>query len=422
MSFLIGVLVLVVGLMVSIALHEIGHLVPAKKFGVYVPQYFVGFGPTLWSTKRGETEYGVKAILLGGYVRLAGMFPPARPGTPTHRKDGTPTTVELARQDSAAELPADQAHRAFYRLSTGRKIVVMLGGPIMNLIISAVLLTVVISGLGVAQLTTTLNQVMPCTTDSQQCAPEDQAPGAAAGLQQGDEIIQWGPTPATDWPTVQQAIAEGGTQPTDVVIERDGQRQTVSVTPQLAERPVEGGGTEERPYVGISPQVRTEPRPISEVPGMVWAQARGTAEVLVRLPVTLVEITGSLFGTQERNQDVVGLVGVGRFAGEITSADVENYTFQDRATDLLSLLAALNMTLFLFNLVPLLPLDGGHIAGALWEGGRRAWAKARGKPDPGFADTARLLPLTYVVVGFMLVMTVILVAADFISPVSLFNR
>src|SRR5699024_9247644 len=163
MSFLVGVLVLVVGLVVSIALHEVGHLLPAKRFGVKVSQYFVGFGPTLWSRRRGETEYGVKAVPLGGYVRMVGMHPPARAGSPARRRaDGRATLVEEAREFSLAEVAPGEEQRAFYSLSVPKKLVVMLGGPVMNLLIAVVLIAVTLVGFGMPAYTSTLDTVQEC--------------------------------------------------------------------------------------------------------------------------------------------------------------------------------------------------------------------------------------------------------------------
>ncbi|MGC5626753.1 M50 family metallopeptidase [Georgenia sp. Z1344] len=435
MSFLLGVLVLAVGLVASIGLHELGHLVPAKRFGVLVPRYFVGFGPTLWSTRRGETEYGLKAIPLGGFVTLAGMFAPARPGRRTHRKDGRPTLAQEAREISAEEVPEGQEHRAFHRLPVGKKIVVMMGGPLVNLVLSVILLAIVVCGIGISAPTTTLDSVQECVATSAGTgdggtdespttpAPGDAdclaGPGAAAGLQPGDEIVSWGGVEVEEWTEVQETIASGGAVPTDVVVERDGAEVALTVTPEVVERPVEGGGTAPTPYVGIGPAFAQDRLSVTEVPGMAWEQLTGTAEIIVRLPVALVDVAKATFGLQERDPGVVGLVGVGRFAGEIASVEAPEYTGVQRFADLLSLLGALNMTLFVFNLVPLLPLDGGHVAGALWEGLRRFVARLRGRPDPGPADTARLLPLTYVVVALMIGMTVLLVVADIVVPVSL---
>jgi membrane-associated protease RseP (regulator of RpoE activity) len=434
-DFVVGVLILVVGLLLSIALHEVGHLVPAKKFGVKTPQYMIGFGRTLWSRTVNGTEYGIKALPLGGYVRMVGMYPPARPGAPRTRRDGRPSMVEEARAAALEEIRPGEEHRAFYRLTVPKKLVVMLGGPTMNLLISAVLLGVLAVGLGVGQYTTTLSSVQQClpeNPDATACAPGDPAaPGAEAGLQPGDEIVAWAGTPVSSWEDVTAAIASGGTGPADVEVLRGGQETTVSVTPVLRERPVldkdgsvavDAKGddlTEERPYVGIGPSFELVRQPVTEVPGMVWNVFTRTVEVVVSLPQRLVDVAQAAFGTQERDPGVVGLIGVGRFAGEIASLDGQGYGLAERSADMLSLLVSLNMALFVFNLIPLLPLDGGHIAGALWEGGRRRVARWRDAPDPGPVDTARLLPATYVVVALMLGMSVLLAYADIVRPVSL---
>ena len=186
-----------VGLLLSIALHELGHLVPAKRFGVKVTQYMVGFGPTLWSRRRGETEYGIKAIPMGGYIRMVGMFPPSSGRGHSDGRLGTMT--EQARADTLAEVPAGEEHRAFYSLSAPRKLVVMSGGPLMNLAIAAVLFVVSLSGLGFAAPTTTIRDLVPCVPTAANpagiasidggCGDGPAAPAAVAGLQATDRVI-----------------------------------------------------------------------------------------------------------------------------------------------------------------------------------------------------------------------------------------
>ena len=430
MSFVIGVLVLVVGLIASIALHEIGHLLPAKRFGVKVSQYFVGFGPTLWSRRRGETEYGVKAVPLGGYVRMVGMYPPAHAGTPARRRaDGRATLVEEAREFSLAEVEPGQESRTFYALSVPKKLVVMLGGPLMNLLIAVVLIAVMLVGFGMPALTSTLGNVQPCLEE--ECEPgAAPAPGTSAGLRAGDTVVSWNGVGTETWDDVRAAIADAGTAPVPVVVERDGEELSLTVTAARAERPVVVDGevrldddgtpvTAPTPFVGIGPQAELVRQPISVVPGYAWDAIVATGHVVLTLPQRLVDIAQAAFGQEEREPGVVGLVGVGRFAGEIASIEGESYGAVERTADMLGLLASLNLALFMFNLIPLLPLDGGHIAGALWEGLRRQVARLRGRPDPGPVDVARALPLTYVVVVLMVGMSLLLAYADIVRPVSI---
>ena len=210
---LVGIIALVIALVISIALHELGHMVPAKKFGVKVTQYMIGFGPTLWSKKKGDTEYGVKGFLLGGYIRMIGMFPPGPDGQIKANSTGRlGTLIEQARAESAAEIvePGDEK-RTFYALPVRQKLVVMLGGPFMNLVLAVVLFTIVFAGFGTPTPTTTVNTVTACVPSAQDpegtCAGGTGQPtgAAAAGLQPGDQIVAWDAAPVSQWPELSQA-------------------------------------------------------------------------------------------------------------------------------------------------------------------------------------------------------------------------
>ena len=178
-AFIVGVLVLVVGLAVSIALHELGHLLPAKRFGVRVGQYMIGFGPTLWSRRRGETEYGFKAIPLGGYISMAGMYPPSTRTGGGRRRAGT-SGRRILRDDGSGcpcgerrNTEGEDDDRVFYRLPIWKRIVVMLGGPVMNLLLAIVLFTIIFSGIGVQTATTTVAALSECVPESvaAECGP-----------------------------------------------------------------------------------------------------------------------------------------------------------------------------------------------------------------------------------------------------------
>ncbi|WP_017177001.1 M50 family metallopeptidase [Actinomyces timonensis] len=436
LAYALGILVLVIGIGISVALHELGHMIPAKRFGVKVPEYFIGFGPRVWSTRRGETEYGVKWIWLGGYVKLVGMIPPAR----ADRPDKPGSQVADARADALAEIGPGEEHRAFYRLSVPRKLVVMAGGILTNLVLGIVLLAIALGGIGAPGSTTTLKSISTClTADVESDAPCGQSdpasPAAVAGLQAGDEIRSWDGARTSSWKDVQSAIAASGTRSVPVVVERDGAEVTLTVTAVEVQRKVRDSQgnpvldadgnptTTARPYVGITPTYGAVPMPVGELPSTIGQAVTGTLKAIVTLPVGLYHAVSAGLGHEERSATgVIGLVGVGRIAGEVSSAgtgaDTGSIPLSLRVAQMLMLLGSLNLALFAFNLIPLLPLDGGHVAGALWEGARRRWALAHGRPDPGPVDTARLLPVGQVVFGVLIVMTVILVWVDLVAPIT----
>ena len=434
--FVLGVLAALLGLLVSIALHEVGHLVAAKRFGIKVTQYMVGFGPTLWSRRRGETEYGIKAIPVGGYVRLIGMYPPARVPANAGAGGFLRSLADDARAASAQEVGPGEESRAVYSQTVPKRLLVMGAGPAVNLLIAVVLIGVVLVGIGTPALTSTVGTVSECVVPVQEapreCTAADQvAPGSAAGLQQGDVLLSWGGQAVSDWEEVSAAIVASGQRAADVVVERDGERLELVVRPVLAERPVIVDGAlvvdddgepvlQERPFVGIGPGFALVPQGLGAVPGAVVDMLAGTLDIVIGLPQRLVAVGEAAFGGGERDpQGVVGPVGLGRFAGEIAALDSEDYTTSARLADMLWLLAALNVALFVFNLIPLVPLDGGHMAGALWEGARRRVARVLGRPDPGPVDIARAMPLAFVVVLLVIGMGLLLAYADIVRPVTL---
>ncbi|MGN8246703.1 M50 family metallopeptidase [Cellulomonas soli] len=438
MAYLVGVLVVVVVLLASIGLHEVGHMVPAKRFGVRVSQYMVGFGPTLWSRTKGETEYGLKAIPLGGYVRLIGMYPPAEAvGDPQPRSMFGRLAAD-ARAASAEEILPGQDHRAFYRLSTPKKLVVMLGGPVMNLLIAVVLMAVVLLGFGTPGSSTTLSVVAECVIPldapaDRTCADDDvRSPGAAAGLLPGDTVVEYDGTTIESWDQLAALIRTTGEQAVPVVVERDGELVDLSVTPMVADRPVldENGAytydaagdlvTAPAGYVGITPTDELQRQALLDVPATVADRTWQTITVVATLPAKVVDLTRSTFGGAERDEtSIVGIVGIGRFAGEIAAYEGDGIDNQLKIISLLEMLASLNIALFVFNLIPLPPLDGGHVAAALWEGARRQVARLRGLPRPGPFDTARLVPLAYTVFVLLGGVGLLLVYADIVNPVTI---
>lgn len=430
-----GIVVLVVGLLASVAIHELGHMIPAKRFGTRVSQYFVGFGPTLWSRKRGETEYGIKAIPLGGYVRIVGMIPPAEAVKPVRARGWIGGVIADARDASEAELGPGDEGRAFYELSWWKKVIVMAGGPLTNLVLAAILFTVVLVGFGVPQQTLRVADVMACVpaAGSDECTEADPAaPAYTAGIQSGDRFVSVDGQHLEGWRDLVAYVSERPGQSIDIVVSRDGQEVPLTLTPGVREvvvydeagepvldadgRPV----TEAVGFMGVYSATENVSQPWNSGLVLTGDYVAATVPVLVKLPVEVWHVGRAAFGLEERSQEsIMGVVGVGRVAGEIASAEVEGYTLADKTADMLMLIGGMNLALFLFNMIPLIPLDGGHIVSALWQGIKDGWARLRRRAAPGPVDVARMMPLAYGVFGLLIVMTAVLVLADIVAPVQI---
>jgi len=429
--YTLGVVLFVVGVAVSIGLHEVGHMVPAKKFGVKVTQYFVGFGNTLWSKKKGETEYGVKAIPLGGYVKLVGMLPPGKDEDPSKiRKSNTGMFTQLISDARAAEyehVEEGDQDRLFYRLPWWKKVIVMAGGPTVNLVLAFMLFGGVFMLHGIPVPTTSVDEVSDCViaaepgvTEQRKCTDADPvAPAKQAGLEPGDEIVSLNGTEITSWTQLSELIRKNNAGEAVIGYVRDGEQRTTTTNTTVSARPESAENPEQIVqvgFLGVSPDTVLEKQgPVFVVTTMgdyTWR----TVVALGELPVRLVGVAKAAVGLEERDpESPMSVVGASRVAGEMTSAS--EVPLGDRFISLLMLLGAINLFVGMFNFIPLLPLDGGHIAGALYEAVRRGLAKLFHRPDPGHFDVAKLLPVAYVMAGLILVMSVVLIYADIVAPV-----
>ncbi|MEO7123825.1 MAG: site-2 protease family protein [Lacisediminihabitans sp.] len=457
--YILGIVIVAVGIIVSIALHELGHLSFAKLFNVRVGQYMIGFGPTLFSRTKGETEYGIKAIPLGGYISMAGMYPPAHPGEKP-RMSGTDTfavqgdddegsnsgrtastgimqtLVQDARTASAEAVPVDDAKRSFYLLPIWKRIIIMLAGPFMNLVIAVVLFAVVLCGFGIQSVSTTIGSVSSClvtaTSTSQKCTPQTpKAPGAIAGIKPGDTLVSMNGTPINSWAQATSIIQKSPNSTLTIVVKRDGAEKTLTATPQLTERyryaadgttvlkDASGKSlTEKVGMLGVTAAYELQQQPVTAVLPAVGNNIAQVTHVILNLPQRLIEVAQAAFGPGKRDPNgPMSIIGVGRVAGEVTS--INTVPFVERMSYLVGLVASVNVFLMALNLVPLLPLDGGHVAGALWEGIRRFFAKLFGRKDPGPVDIAKLVPLTLAVVLVLGAMSVLLMYADIVKPIAL---
>ncbi|MFE9627951.1 M50 family metallopeptidase [Streptomyces sp. NPDC006527] len=425
---ILGIVVFVVGLLFSIAWHELGHLSTAKLFGIRVPQYMVGFGPTLWSRNKGETEYGIKAIPLGGYIRMIGMFPPGDDGRIAARSTSPwRGMIEDARSAAFEELKPGDETRLFYTRKPWKRVIVMFAGPFMNLVLAVALFLTVLMGFGISQQTTTVSSVSQCVIKQSEnrddCTAKDPAsPAAAAGLKAGDRIVSFAGVRTDDWNELSDLIRANPDKTVPVVVERDGKDVTLTATiatNQVAKKDA-GGQIVQGEYVtagflGFSAATGIVKQDFGESVTWMGDRIGEAVDSLAALPGKIPALWNAAFDGAPREPDSpMGVVGAARVGGEIFTLDIP--PTQQLAMALM-LVAGFNLSLFLFNMLPLLPLDGGHIAGALWESLRRAIAKVLRRPDPGPFDVAKLMPVAYVVAGIFICFTILVLIADVVNPV-----
>ncbi|WP_150252136.1 M50 family metallopeptidase [Nocardiopsis deserti] len=444
----VGIVLFVFGLLFSIAWHELGHMSTAKMFGIKCTEFMVGFGKTLWSVRRGETEYGIKAVPLGGFVRMVGMLPPSRQTADggSRKLSRWRAMAEDAREASYVELSPEDQDRQFYQRAPWKRLIVMFAGPGMNVILAAILLAVLFMGIGVPQSTTQIATVTECVVPAGSsvtgCEDAPPTPAAEAGMLPGDVIVSVGGESTPDWSTANRQIREamGGTE---IVVERDGERLPLDVDiveNELPARDAEGElvyetdadgepvydeqgyrvyETEVVGFLGIIFATERAPLTLAESAAEMGGMMIGVGEALISLPSKVPDVFAAAFLGEQRTQDSpVGIVGISRIGGEIMA---QGLPVADTAAIMIQILAGVNLFLFAFNLVPILPLDGGHMAGAIWEWIKRGWARAFRRPEPAPVDVAMLTPVAYVVVACFLVFSVVLLVADLFNPVRLFG-
>jgi membrane-associated protease RseP (regulator of RpoE activity) len=392
----LGWLIFLVALLVSVMLHETGHFVTAKRFGMKCTRYFIGFGPTLWSTWRGETEYGIKAFPLGGFVKIVGM-------------------TSLDEVD-----PEDEA-RSFRRAPGWQRLIVLGAGSFMHFVIAAVLIFGLALTIGIENGNTTkLGTVAACVPTSEQaltsgaaCASgEAKSPAVLAGLKVGDQVTAFNGVAVSTWTDLSNQILKVKPgAPVSLSVERDGHPLTLHTA--LAEVPGHGS------YFGIAPTTvfqRQGPVDAVKYVGTGFSQVvSGSVSALGHLPAALPQLFA-----KDRSSTAAGnvssVVGAARETGQAVAANVG---WEYKVSFVLLLIASLNIFVGVFNLLPLLPLDGGHVAVVIWERIRAWFARLRRRPDPGMVDYRKLVPVSFSVFLVLVVFGMLLILADIVNPVSI---
>ncbi|MFH8611798.1 M50 family metallopeptidase [Streptomyces sp. NPDC018029] len=427
LMMILGIVVFVIGLLFSIAWHELGHLSTAKMFGIRVPQYMVGFGPTLFSRKKGDTEYGIKAIPLGGYIRMIGMFPPGADGRIEARSTSPwRGMIEDARSAAFEELKPGDETRLFYTRKPWKRVIVMFAGPFMNLILAVAIFLGVMMTFGISSQTTQVGKVSDCVIQQSEnrakCEKGDKAaPAKAAGLKPGDKIVAFQGQPVDEWSALQSKIRET-IGPATITVERDGKRIDLHanlIKNQVTKTDGDGAYVEGKyvyaGFLGFTPASGIVQQSFGDSVDRMGDMMENGVESIIALPSKVPDLWNAAFSDGERKQDSpMGVVGAARVGGDVFTLDIPP---ENQIAMMLFLIAGFNLSLFLFNMLPLLPLDGGHIAGALWESLRRNAAKVLRRPDPGPFDVAKLMPVAYVVAGIFICFTILVLIADVVNPV-----
>ncbi|MCL2483453.1 MAG: site-2 protease family protein [Propionibacteriaceae bacterium] len=405
-------------ILVSVGLHEVGHFVPGKLFKVRILQFFIGFGKTLWKTNKGETEYGVKMVPLGGYVRLLGMYPPFKEGKDTRLK----RIADSAREGEWEEITDDDVagKRLYFQKPIWQRLIIMFSGVLMNLILAFGLFLGVNLTYGNYVQGMSIATVVQCDDPAAEVC--EITPAYSMGLQVGDKVVAFNGTAYSTWTDLTAAVRANEDNPVQLTVIRDGARvdlpQVHGMIHTVAD-PNDASQTIQAGYLGVtSAYENVKIGPVGTL-GQMWSITKVAVGAIVKLPVTATTILVDMITGQPRDPNgPMSIVGASVIAGD--AASMQGIPTSTRVAFWAQLLGQINLFVALLNLVPLPPFDGGHVAAALYEGIRRVLSKLGLCSDPGAADTAKLLPLTYVVGGLLLLIGVILILADIISPVNIF--
>ena len=399
MTNLLGIVLFALGICLTVALHEAGHMLTARAFGMRVRRFFIGFGPTLWSFKKNKTEYGVAALPLGGFCDIAGM---------------------TAQDDFITE---EERPYVMYKKPGWQRIIVLSGGVAVNLILGFLILFVVAQTAGLANPNADVRPVVDevtCSADQLDNGELGECSGLgageAAGIEVGDRILTLNGQEVATFEQLREEVLVRPGETVTIGVERGAQVLELPVTLDSVQRIV-GGEMVEAGAIGLA----QKPLDIIEKHGFISAfpatwnysmyMLDATVHGIAEFPSKIPGVVASIFGAERDVEGPMSVVGASRVGGELVEANLWAAFFM--------MLASLNYFLALFNLIPLPPFDGGHIAVVIYEKIRDFFRKIQSKAPAGPADYTKLMPVTYVIAAALMSVAAVIIVADFVNPIKL---
>lgn len=440
--FTIGVLCFIFGCLLSIALHEFGHLIFGKIFKVKVYQYMIGFGPKIFSKIFNSTEYGIRMMPFGGYISMAGMYPPINKPKETNNKKSIIHKLKYFKKikfqienQSRQEVKNNLLNnKLFYQLPYYKRIIIMISGPFMNLFLGILFISMSTMNYGISQPTNTVSKVYEClikkenevnkykltAINSDECYKNDGvlSPAAKINLKKGDEITKFASVEITGWNQLNDLISKNTEKEVNIEFLRNNNLIVNKIHPIIVSINKDEGS--KNGFIGIVPAFETVKQSFISTLKIIYISLKNMFNLILKLPIQLFDLSSSIFKNEKREiNSPISIIGAGRLMGEIAAKN--EIKLQSKIAILLNILGTLNLGIFVFNLIPLLPFDGGHILSIILESIKNLFYKFVLHKEPQPFNALKLLPMTYLVTVFLILMSIVLIYADIVKPISLFN-
>ena len=402
MANVLGIILFALGIGITVALHEAGHMFTARAFGMRVRRYFIGFGPRVASFTRGHTEYGLAAFPVGGFCDIAGM----------------------TAQDEF--LTEEEEPYAMYKKPAWQRIIVLAGGITVNLLLGFIILLMIAMTTGlpnpdadvrprVGEVSCAVNQ----NADGELEPCQGLGPAGEAGVEPGDIVVALNGENMDSFAQLRDTVMNYPGDTVTLTVERDGAPRDFDITLATVTRLNAEGQLVEVGAIGMTNQIIDIMETYSFVDA-IPATARysgyalkATVQGIAQFPAKIPGVVASIFGQERDVNGPMSVVGASRVGGELVERSLWSSFFM--------MLATLNFFLALFNLIPLPPFDGGHIAVIFYEKIRDALRRLMGKEAKGPADYTKLMPVTYVLAFVLMAVGALIMIADVVNPIRLFG-